>query len=220
MEHKKDAVRVTRPKTVWQSPAHDAGLYGSSLLRDFIPGRKFPFPKSLYCVEDTLRFYLRSKKDATVIDFFSGSGTTAHAVMRLNKQDGGRRVCICITNNEVGADEQKSLFKKNLRPGDADWEQWGICNYITKPRIRAAIEGISPDGVPIKGEYKFIDEFPYSEGFMENAEFFTLTYESPLAVSHNLAFERVAPILWLRAGSIGKRIESIPDEGWAVEEAY
>ena len=55
---------------------------------------------------------------------------------------------------------------------------------------------------------------------MENAEFFTLTYESPLAVSHNLAFERVAPILWLRAGSIGKRIESIPDEGWAVEEAY
>ncbi|WP_288389641.1 DNA methyltransferase [uncultured Alteromonas sp.] len=220
LEHKKDAVRVTRPKTVWQSPAHDAGLYGSSLLRDFIPGRKFPFPKSLYCVEDTLRFYLRSKKDATVIDFFSGSGTTAHAVMRLNKQDGGRRVCICITNNEVGADEQKSLFKKNLRPGDADWEQWGICNYITKPRIRAAIEGISPDGVPIKGEYKFIDEFPYSEGFMENAEFFTLTYESPLAVSHNLAFERVAPILWLRAGSIGKRIESIPDEGWAVEEAY
>ena len=95
LEHKKDAVRVTRPKTVWQSPAHDAGLYGSSLLRDFIPGRKFPFPKSLYCVEDTLRFYLRSKKDATVIDFFSGSGTTAHAVMRLNKQDGGRRVCIC-----------------------------------------------------------------------------------------------------------------------------
>ena len=59
--------------------------------------------------------------------------------MRLNKQDGGRRQCISVTNNEVGADEQANLRKKGLRPGDAEWEQWGICDYITKPRIAAAV---------------------------------------------------------------------------------
>ena len=61
----------------------------------------------------------------TVVDFFSGSGTTLHALMRLNRQDSGRRQCISITNNEVGADEQKALREQGLRPGDDKWEQWG-----------------------------------------------------------------------------------------------
>ncbi|MEI2807429.1 MAG: DNA methyltransferase [Albidovulum sp.] len=76
-----------------------------------MPDRKFPFPKSLYAVEDALRFFVNDKRNAVVLDFFAGSGTTAHAVMRLNRQDGGRRQCICVTNNEVAADEQKALRK-------------------------------------------------------------------------------------------------------------
>ena len=140
--------------------------------------------------------------------------------MRLNRQDGGRRQCISITNNEVAADEQKSLREANFRPGDADWEKWGICDYITKPRIAAAITGKTPDGADIEGDYKFTDEFPMSEGFEENAEFFTLTYETPVAVSHNRAFARIAPLLWMRAGSMGRRIDDIPDQGWDVAEAY
>ena len=71
------------------------------MINQLLPGRKFPFPKSLYAVEDALRFFVQNKPDAVVLDFFSGSGTTAHAVMRLNKQDGGRRQCISVTNNEV-----------------------------------------------------------------------------------------------------------------------
>lgn len=46
-----------------------------------------------------------------------------------------------------------------------------------------------------------------SDGFEENAEFFTLTYEAEKSVSHNLAFVRIAPLLWLRAGARGERIE-------------
>jgi hypothetical protein len=65
-------------------------------------------------------------------------------------------------------------------------------------------------GEPIKGDYKFTDEFPMADGFEENAEFFTLTYENPVAVGHNRAFERIAPLLWLRAGSEGRRIDTIP----------
>jgi adenine-specific DNA-methyltransferase len=140
--------------------------------------------------------------------------------MRLNRQDGGRRQCISVTNNEVGADEQKTLREKGLRPGDAEWEQWGICDYITKPRVKAAITGLTPEGQPILGDYKFTDEFPMAEGFEENAEFFTLTYETPISVNHNRAFSRIAPLLWLRAGSWGQRIDKLPREGWAVVDAY
>ena len=140
--------------------------------------------------------------------------------MRLNRQDGGKRQCISVTNNEVGADEQAKLGQSALRPGDAEWEKWGICDYITKPRIAAAITGRTPEGEPIKGDYKFNDEFPMADGFEENAEFFTLTYETPVAVSHNRAFERIAPLLWMRAGSEGRRIDKLPDQGWEVADSY
>lgn len=212
--------RSTAPKTVWNMTSHDAGSHGTNIIRTLMPGRRFPFPKSIYAVEDALRFFVASKPEAIILDFFSGSGTTAHAVMRLNRQDGGRRQCISVTNNEVAADEQKKLREQGLRPGDADWEQWGICDYITKPRVRAAITGKTPDGEPIKGDYKFTDEFPMAEGFEENAEFFTLTYEAEKSVSHNLAYTRIAPMLWLRAGALGRRIDKLPVEGWAVADAY
>lgn len=208
------------PKTMWNKTSHSASEYGSTLLRQMMPSRKFPFPKSLFAVEDALRFFVANKPEAIILDFFSGSGTTAHAVMRLNRQDGGRRQCISVTNNEVAADEQKALREQGLRPGDAEWEKHGICDYITKPRVAAAITGKTPDGEPIKGDYKFTDEFPIAEGFEENAEFFTLTYEARSAVNHNLAYARIAPLLWLRAGAQGKRIDKLPAEGWAVADTY
>ncbi|MDC7689823.1 site-specific DNA-methyltransferase [Vogesella indigofera] len=208
------------PKRVWNMASHNAENGGSLVLSNLIPDRRFPFPKSLYAVEDALRFFVADKAEAIIIDFFSGSGTTAHAVMRLNRQDGGRRQCISVTNNEVAAEEQKALREQGLRPGDPDWERRGICDYITKPRVAAAITGRTPAGEPIKGDYKFTDEFPMADGFEENAEFFTLTYEAKSAVNHNLAYARIAPLLWLRAGARGQRINKLPEEGWAVADTY
>ena len=213
-------VPVFIPGTQWRIASHNAEQGGTNLQKMMMPDRKFPFPKSLYAVEDALRFFVAEKPTAVILDFFSGSGTTAHSVMRLNRQDNGSRQCISVTNNEVASNEQKNLRKSGLRPGDPDWEQLGICDFITKPRVRAAITGETPDGHPIKGDYKFTDEFPMAEGFEENAEFFTLTYETPVAVSYNYAFARIAPLLWMRAGSRGQRIDTIPDKGWAVVEAY
>ena len=140
--------------------------------------------------------------------------------MRLNHLDGGRRQCISVTNNEVGPNEYIKLRAAGLRPGDVEWEQWGICDFVTKPRIAAAITGKAPDGNGIEGDYRFIDEFPMADGFEESAEFFTLTYETPVAVSHNRAFARIAPLLWMRAGSEGPRIEILPECGWAIAETY
>jgi len=213
-------VPIFVPGTQWRISSHNAEQGGTNLLKALLPGRPFPFPKSMYAVEDVLRFFVSDKPNAKILDFFSGSGSTSHAVMRLNRQDSGRRQCISVTNNEVSAAEQGRLRKQMFRPGDLEWEQWGICDYTTKPRIRAAITGRTPDGEPIKGDYKFTDEFPMADGFEENAAFFTLTYESPLSVRHNRAFERIAPMLWMRAGATGRIISDLGDRGWNISEAY
>lgn len=206
--------------TQWEFTSHSAEHGGTGILKALIPSRRFPYPKSLFAVEDALRLFVKDKPNAVIVDFFAGSGTTAHAVMRLNRQDGGTRQSISITNNEVAADEIKTLRDRGLRPGDVDWEMHGICDYITKPRIAAAITGKTPEGNPVEGSYKFNDEFPMAEGFQENAEFFTLTYEAKNAVNHNLAYERIAPLLWLRAGGNGNRIDKLPPDGWAVADTY
>ena len=146
------------PGTSWEIPSHDATQFGSKLNSKFLPDRKFPYPKSLYAVEDCLRFFVADNPNALIMDFFAGSGTTAHAVMRLNKQYGGHRQCIVITNNEMGPDEEEELLLKGYRPGDDEWEAIGVCSYITKPRIKAAITGIDSTGKPVKGNYGILTE--------------------------------------------------------------
>ena len=199
--------KLVRPMTTWNKPSHSAGDHGSSLLRKLLPGRAFPFPKSLYAVEDALRFCVANKPNALILDFFSGSGTTAHAVMRLNHQDGGRRQCIAVTNNEVAADEQAALAAQGLQPGHPDWEKWGICNHITYPRLTAAITGQTPEGEPIKGDYKFTDEFPMAEGFAANLDYFRLDFLKPGEVQMGRQFAAILPLLWMMAGARGIRPE-------------
>lgn len=211
--------KVKMPVTTWNRPSHNAETNGTELLKSILGKKLFDFPKSLYAVEDALRLFVSDNKEAIVLDFFAGSGTTAHAVMRLNRQDGGTRRSVSVTNNEVSIDEQIALRKESLRPGDPEWERWGICDYITKPRIEAAVTGKTPEGKAIKGDYKFNGEIPMSAGLDENVEFFTLTYETAMRVSSHREFPKIAPFLWLRAGSRGRRIDDV-STGWDVAEAY
>jgi len=207
------------PSTQWRIASHDSTQYGSRLLASLVPGREFPFPKSLYAVEDALRFFVAEKPDALILDFFAGSGTTGHAVMRLNEQDGGHRRAICVTNNEVSAEEATELAAAGLRPGDDAWEEHGICKHITIPRIEAAVTGRTPQGPKIRGEYRFGKEGPIAGGLPENVEFFDLTYEDPEQVRHDLAFSAIAPLLWMRAGSIGVRVDT-PSNSFALTDTY
>ena len=204
------------PGSQWRIASHDATQYGSRLLSDaLLPGRKFPFPKSLYAVEDTIRFFVKDKPNALVLDFFGGSGTTTHAVARLNHQDGGSRRSIVVTNNEVSESEAKALRAKKHQPGDPEWEALGIFEYITRPRVTAAVTGQTHSGKPVDGDYKFTDEFAMADGFAENVEFLELAYLDPLAVELDLAFEAIAPMLWLRAGGVGPVIDHRADESGA-----
>lgn len=197
------------PGTQWNLPSHNAGVYGTSINNALMPDRSFTYPKSVYAVEDVMRFFVTDKPNALILDFFAGSGTTAHATMLLNHLDGGHRRCISVTNNEVSAEEQKAFIKKGLRPGDPEWEEKGIASYITWPRIKAAITGINTLGEPIKGDYKFTEEFPMSEGLKENAVFLELTYESEWPIRLDRSFNAIAPILWLKAGCKGPIIRKI-----------
>lgn len=194
------------PKTVWNLESHNAETQGTNILTKLIPGRRFDYPKSLYAVEDAIRLFVKEKPDALVLDFFGGSGTTAHAVARLNHQDGGRRRSVVVTNNEVSVDEAKNLREMGLLPGDSEWEALGIFLHITKPRIEAAVTGLTHTGEPVKGDYKFVDEFPMAEGFEENVEFVELTYLDRNDVSRGKSFEAIAPLLWMKVGARGEMI--------------
>jgi len=168
-------------KTVWHRSRHDAGAYGSDLVSSILgQPRAFSFPKSLYSTKDAIMAVVRNKKDALILDFFAGSGTTLNAVNLLNTIDGGQRRCIMVTNNEVSEDEAKALWNKGLLPGEREWEKHGICQAITWPRSKYTILGHRDDGTEIDGEYftgKFIEkEKPrnfYHIDFTSSAEFAT-----------------------------------------------
>ena len=206
------------PRPVWNRPTHHAGWHGSALVSALLPGREFPFPKSLYAVEDSLRITVGGRPHALVLDFFAGSGTTAHALARLNAEDGGERRCILVTNNEVSVGESAELAARGLQSGDPDWEERGIFHHITRPRLTAAITGLTPDGQEVKGNYA--DGQSVADGLPENVEFFELTYEDPDLISLGRKFQAVAPLLWLKAGGRGGRIEH-PAPTWVLpDDAY
>lgn len=85
-------------KTVWTGSEYDAGAYGATLVKK-LTNNNFPFPKSIYTVFDCIKAVMKSK-DAIILDFFAGSGTTGHAISLLNKEDNGKRQFILCTNNE------------------------------------------------------------------------------------------------------------------------
>ena len=87
----------TRPKSVWTDSKYDASSHGTKLLKNLFEGQKvFSYPKSIYAVKDVIEILSERGGDDIILDFFAGSGTTAHAVLELNKQDNGNRQFILV----------------------------------------------------------------------------------------------------------------------------
>lgn len=126
----KDRIKAGRkPKTVWVNPKYDASSHGTVLVDKILNRRKsFDYPKSLYSVLDALSVLVNSKKEAIILDFFAGSGTTGHAVLELNKRDNenGKRQFILCTDDQ-----------------DNNGSGTTIAKDICYPRIKKAIEGFS-----------------------------------------------------------------------------
>lgn len=175
---------------------------GSKWVKDILGDDRFPNPKDHRVLARWLKAIAPS--DALILDFFAGSGSTAEAVMRLNAEDGGTRRSLLVTNNEVSAAEAKRLRKAGHGPGDAEWDAVGVFEAVTRPRVSTVVSGIRPNGSR------------YSEGLDQNVEFFTLTYEDPALVALGRRFEAIAPLLWLRVGCIGARIDHMEEAGWSL----
>ncbi len=191
------------PKSQWDYMTHDARSHGTKLLKGILGDLRFSFPKSLYAVKDCLSIFVANKPNALIVDFFAGSGTTLHAVNLLNAEDGGKRQCIMVTNNEVSDDEAKQLRAKGFNPGDAEWEKLGIANYVTWPRTVCSINGKDINGNDLKGNYIGSD-IPMADGFKANAVFFKLGFLEKTSVQLGRQFKEMLPMLWLKAGGWGK----------------
>jgi adenine-specific DNA-methyltransferase len=81
----------------WTDSRYNAGPHGTALLADILGNREaFPYPKSIHTVRDAVEAMTWPVETPTVLDFFAGSGTTGHAVINLNREDGGRRKFILV----------------------------------------------------------------------------------------------------------------------------
>ena len=127
-------------RTVWVDPRYDANEYGTRLVKSLVPDCKFDFPKSLWNVYDCIYAVVANDKDAIVLDFFAGSGTTAHAVLELNKEDSGNRQFILCEQldyvDTVTIPRVKKVIKK-LDGGDfvyLELMKWNE-NFVQKIQI-------------------------------------------------------------------------------------
>lgn len=100
-----------KPKSVFYKPEYSSGN-GKAELISVLGESLFGYPKPLQLIKDflTISYY----KEARILDFFAGSGTTLHATMQLNAEDGGHRQCILATNNENGICENVT-YERNRR---------------------------------------------------------------------------------------------------------
>lgn len=215
-------------KSVWSKKAYSANSYGSKLINKIFGKKRFDYPKSVYAVEECLKAVCGKKKDALVVDFFSGSGTTLHALNLLNAEDDGHRRCIMITNNEVSESEAKVLTRKGYKPGDEEWEKCGIARYVTWPRTVYSIKGNDAKGKALTGNYgtyhykyvadesvrgrykrvKVADnpklaELQMGDGFKTNAIFFKLSFLDKTSIALGRQLAELFPVLWLKAGAYG-----------------
>ena len=117
----KDEVDTTfLPKTLWYGDRYDASSKGTNILKAIVPNSGFDYPKSIYQVQDSI--HISSFKDSVILDYFAGSGTTAHAVINLNREDNGNRKYILVEQGEyfdsvLKPRVQKVIFAKEWKDG-------------------------------------------------------------------------------------------------------
>ena len=119
-----DLINGKKAKTLFYKPQYSSGN-GTALLKELFDGRIFDNPKPLQLIYDFVK--IGSNDNSIILDFFSGSATTAHATMQLNAEDGGNRKFIMVQLPEK-CDETSEAYKAGFK---------NICE-IGKERIRRA----------------------------------------------------------------------------------
>lgn len=175
---------------------------GTKEITEIFNDKRFPFPKPIQLIKHLLKIATTKKPDALIVDFFAGSGTTLHAVNLLNAQDGGKRRCILVTNNEVSEADEKNLRRAGYTPADEEWQKFGIARHVTWTRTVCSIKGQDINGAPLKGQYS--DETAMSDGFKANAAYFKLGFLDKDFVALGRQFKEILPVIWFKSGCRGK----------------
>lgn len=168
--------------------------------------KRFPNPKDPEVLATWIG--MATPRDAVVLDFFGGSGSTMEAVLRLNAEDGGIRQCILVTNNELNHTDATALRRAGHHPGDDEFEAKGVFRHVTHPRIKTVVTGIREDG-------STYDE----DGLNASIAFYSMTQLDPGKVRRGREFTSIAPILWMQAGGVGPVIDTEIDD-FAVTSTY
>lgn len=183
----------TKKVSPWPSVIEENTGPGGTALKEILgDATAFSYPKN----PDYIRWILslHPNKDAVVLDFFAGSGTTAQSVMQLNLEDDGSRQCILVTNDEGAYDSEVG------NPAEG-----GICTNVTYPRLKNVIKGYTtPKGKEVAG-------------LGENLEFFKTAFQ-PLPQSRNQTrsfFRFSTEMLCLKSGCF-TAVEA--EKRWALFE--
>jgi adenine-specific DNA-methyltransferase len=134
---------------------------GGVELENLFNGKSyFSRPKSTSLIK-TLIASVQDSQNEIFLDFFAGSGTTAHAVMDLNKADNGNRKFICVQLPEV-TEKSKAAYKAGYK----------TIFDITKARIEKAAEKIRAENPDYNGDlgFKIFETLPIFEGYLDNIE--------------------------------------------------
>ena len=129
-------------RSLWIDPKYDASEYGTKVLQSILGSenaKNFSYPKSIHTVKEIISAQLGSNEDNFVLDYFAGSGTTAHAVINLNREDNGNRKYILVEQGEyfdsvLKPRVQKVIFAKEWKDGkpQADNGVFGGVSQIVK----------------------------------------------------------------------------------------
>ena len=140
-----------RPKSVWTDSRYDASSHGTKLLKNLFEGQKvFSYPKSIHAVKDVIKLFTETGREDIILDFFAGSGTTAHAVLELNREDSGNRQFILV-------------------------EQMDSIETVILPRIQKVIENNADKEALFKGasdkeNFIYFELKEYNQAFMDKIQ--------------------------------------------------
>lgn len=163
--------------SLWVDSKFSAVVNGTNLLtKMFGDSGRFPFPKSLYTVEEAIEAGTFDDKQAIVLDYFAGSGTTGHAVVELNRKDNGNRKYILVEMGEYFELVTKTRIKKAIY--SSDWnggkpteQNNGISQIVKYLRLESYEDALSNISLDEKGSFfgsNFGDE--YLIGYMLDME--------------------------------------------------
>ena len=125
----------------WIGPRYNAGTFGANLLRDIIGEQNpFSYPKSIHTVEDAI--FAVGVQDGIVLDYFAGSGTTGHAVINLNREDGGKRKYILVEMGDyfdtvLMPRIKKVVYSKDWKDGKPVSRDTGISHMFKYIRLES-----------------------------------------------------------------------------------